>query len=767
MNTGKHTRLVAIVTVLIMVFGIVAFQGDSTAFAASTVTINATNVTLYGLDDWAKEYISIPSNLNTTYQLSVSGATTASYSVIEGNSVVVSKTGKLEPNVTTWYWYGNVGYSSPVSGQEPTSVTNEIQYGKSVISVTAGGKTFTVNVEVKDYADVYADEIMDAYIAENITADMETYEKLEQVAKFVADREYSVYYQSAAGLIVSGGGDCWASTNTIIAMAKKLGLKAWARNGNRDLGAGSGHMNAMVSDGREYFEVEAGYSSAAPRPYNVTKRENLYSTKYNSTYGGIEIYQYDGETVPEVLNIPGEIDGQPVVGIGEKFLSMERGVTKVVLPSTIKYIGNSAFNSCLKLTTINIPASVESLGDFVFTGCSSLKNVSASGVYTYDAGALYKNKEILVYAPCAANITIPEGITEIADYAFYYNANVKSLTVPSSVTKIGEGAFGNCTSLETVTFQGSNLKEIGNFAFAYTDLTYLTIPSSVVTIGENMMVYANDVKLIVTKGSAAETYAKNNNVTCYNPDNVPAETVKLSKNQVTLYVGQTDTLKGTVTPTFASNKLTWKTSNAKVASVANGKITAKAAGTATITVTAAGGETATCKVTVKTGASSIKLKTKSVTLGVKETYKLDTTIKPSNLKIGCTWSSSNTKVAAVSKTGKVTAKKVGTATITVKTANGKKATCKIVVKKAPTTVKLNKKTLKLAKGKSYTLVPKFSKYAAANAVNVKWTTSNSKVVSIKKLSGGKCKITAKKKGTATITYKTYNNKKAKCKVTVK
>ncbi|MDE6023845.1 MAG: leucine-rich repeat protein [Lachnospiraceae bacterium] len=763
---GKHKRVIALFTTLIMFCSILTFGGGNTVFAASTVTINATSVTLYGLDDWAQEYISIPSDLNQTFQLNVSGATTVTYSVIEGNSVIVSQSGMLEPKVTTWYWYGNMGTTSKYPNQTPTRVTNDIQYGKSVVKVTAGSQTFNVNVEVKDYADVYANEIMDEYISKNITEDMDTYDKLEKIAKFVADREYSVYYQSAAGLIVSGGGDCWASTNTVIAMAKKIGLNAWHRNGNRDIGAGSGHMNAMVSDGSEYFEVEAGYSGNAPRPYHVTRRTSLYSTRYSSEYDGIEIYQYDGENMPAVLNLPDEIGGEPVVGIGEKFAISERGLTKVVLPSTIKYIGNDAFNSCENLETINIPSSVENIGSRVFTRCSSLKNVDSQSVYTFESGVLYKNKTILVCAPYAAKVTIPETVTEIADYAFYYNDNITALTVPSSVTKIGEAAFGN-SSLSTITLQGNNLKEIGNFAFAYTNLKYVTIPSSVTTMGEYMMKYADEVKLIVTKGSAAETFAQNNSVTYYNPDNIPADSVKLNKTQVTLYVGQTDTLKGSIEPAFSSGTLTWKTSNAKVAAVSNGKITAKGAGTATITATAVGGKTATCKVTVKAGATSIKLKDKSVTLGVKETYKLKATIAPSTVTIGCTWGVANTKVATVSKSGKVTAKKVGTTTVTVKTANGKKATCKIVVKKAPTTVKLNKQTLKLNKGKSYTLAPKLSKYVAANAANVKWATSNSKVVSIKKLSSGKCKITAKKKGTATITYKTYNGKKAKCKVTVK
>ena len=56
------------------------------------------------------------------------------------------------------------------------------------------------------------------------------------------------------------------------------------------------------------------------------------------------------------------------------------------------------------------------------------------------------------------------------------------------------------------------------------------------------------------------------------------------------------------------------------------------------------------------------------------------TVYPSNASNKkCTWSSSNTSVATVDSNGKVTAKKAGTATITVKTSNGKTATCKVTV----------------------------------------------------------------------------------------
>ena len=77
--------------------------------------------------------------------------------------------------------------------------------------------------------------------------------------------------------------------------------------------------------------------------------------------------------------------------------------------------------------------------------------------------------------------------------------------------------------------------------------------------------------------------------------------------------------------------------------------------------------------------TSVKLNKTSLTLGVGETYTLTKSVTPSNASTSYTWSSSNTSVATVDSNGKVTAKKTGTANITVKTSNGKTATCKVTV----------------------------------------------------------------------------------------
>ena len=242
--------------------------------------------------------------------------------------------------------------------------------------------------------------------------------------------------------------------------------------------------------------------------------------------------------------------------------------------------------------------------------------------------------------------------------------------------------------------------------------------------------------------------------------------VTLSKTAAKLELKKTLTLKATITPSYAGQKtLTWSSGNTAVATVsAGGKVTAKKKGTATITVEAVGGKKASCKVTViGIQPVSVKPSLTSKTLEVGSSVTLKGTVTPADAENKTlTWSSNNTAVATVSSGGKVTAKKKGTATITVKTVNGKKATCKVtVIGIRPTAVTLNLTAKKLEEGSSVTLKGTVTPSGAENKT-LTWSSSDTTVATVS--SGGK--VTAKKKGTATITAKTVNNKKAVCKVTV-
>ena len=103
-------------------------------------------------------------------------------------------------------------------------------------------------------------------------------------------------------------------------------------------------------------------------------------------------------------------------------------------------------------------------------------------------------------------------------------------------------------------------------------------------------------------------------------------------------------------------------------------------GTVSITANTSCGKKATCKVTVKVPATKVKLNKTKATVAKGRTLTLKATMTPSSSTDKLTWTSSNKKVATVDKNGKVKALKKGTATITVKTASGKKAACKITVK---------------------------------------------------------------------------------------
>ncbi len=244
---------------------------------------------------------------------------------------------------------------------------------------------------------------------------------------------------------------------------------------------------------------------------------------------------------------------------------------------------------------------------------------------------------------------------------------------------------------------------------------------------------------------------------------VPVRGITLSKTNLTLAPGKSETLKVTFNPSNATNKgLTWKTSNDKVATVVNGKVTAKKAGKATITVTTKdGGFKKTCQVTVKIPVKSVSLNKAKLTLGAKEKFTLKATVKPNNATSKkVSWNSSNKKVATVSSKGVVTTKKTGKVTITAK-ADGKSKKCTITVKKAPNKITLNAKRKILKKGKTFKIKAKLPKNTASYKITYK--TSNKKVATVS-ASG---KVTAKKKGKATITVTTFNKKKATLKITVR
>jgi len=228
--------------------------------------------------------------------------------------------------------------------------------------------------------------------------------------------------------------------------------------------------------------------------------------------------------------------------------------------------------------------------------------------------------------------------------------------------------------------------------------------------------------------------------------------VALNKDALPLTVGKTEKLIATVSPTNAANKaISWTSSNTSAATVSTaGLVTAVAVGTSVITVTTLDGSfTDTCDVTVSSASTTVPvtgvtLDIKSKTIPYGGTVQLTAKVQPTNATDpAVTWTSSSSSVATVSTAGLVTAKGLGTATITVKTHDGSKtATASITV--VPS-ISLDKSSLALDAGHSAKLVATIGPSTASNKT-VTWTTSDQDVAAV--LDGTVLGIKA---GTATVT----------------
>ena len=280
-------------------------------------------------------------------------------------------------------------------------------------------------------------------------------------------------------------------------------------------------------------------------------------------------------------------------------------------------------------------------------------------------------------------------------------------------------------------------------------VTWKSSNAAVATVdaaGKVTAVKAGEATITVTTEDGAKTAACKVTVT------MPVSGVTLNKTALTLNIGANETLTATVAPANATNKkVTWKSSNAAVATVdANGKVTAVKAGEATITVTTEdGGKTATCKVTVKPNlVSEITLAALAIYVG--ESKAITATVKPDDAtNKALTWKSSDATVATVDATGKVTGKKIGTATITATAQDGSgvSGSCTVTVLSAVKKVTVEPANLTLGKNKSYTLTATVDAQPGTDT-GVTWTSSDTTIATVD--ATGKV-TTTDKVGTVTIT----------------
>jgi hypothetical protein len=176
--------------------------------------------------------------------------------------------------------------------------------------------------------------------------------------------------------------------------------------------------------------------------YQINSGDTVTITRYYGNGGSVEI--------------PSEIDGKTVTGIGEgafKNSPNPNNITSVTIPDSVTGIGKNAFFECINLTSVSIGNSVTTIGDGAFMLCSSLTSV-----------------------------TIPNSVTSIGEWAFYGCTNLTSVNIPNRVTSIGGATFSGCSNLTSIIIPDS-VTSIGLSAFdACYKLTSIIIPNSVKSI---------------------------------------------------------------------------------------------------------------------------------------------------------------------------------------------------------------------------------------------------------------------------------------------
>jgi uncharacterized protein YjdB len=274
----------------------------------------------------------------------------------------------------------------------------------------------------------------------------------------------------------------------------------------------------------------------------------------------------------------------------------------------------------------------------------------------------------------------------------------------------------------------------------------------------------------VTNGALAGTMGKSLRIEAVEIriiPNIPSTSIGLNKSSGSLAIGQTDTLVTSITPYNSTDAIKWTSTNSAVASVDElGKVTGKVVGTSTIVASTDSGFSASCTYTVTTDpipVTKIKLSKNTDTISLRTADTLTATITPTNAtNKNIDWVSSNPSVATVSN-GVVTAGTIGVTTITaINSDSGQSDTCIVTVTSIAVTSIRIKATSTIGIGGVDILDVTFTPTTATNQ-NIRWTSSNSSVVSV----DGNGVVTGISKGAALITAISEDSGKiATCTVTV-
>jgi hypothetical protein len=187
----------------------------------------------------------------------------------------------------------------------------------------------------------------------------------------------------------------------------------------------------------------------------------------------------------------------------------------IILPASLRSIGDHAFSYCRDLTSVTLPASLTSIGGTAFSFCSSLTfTVAVTGAWTTTAnGKILIEDGTTVVAGSGASDSVDlsslTGLTSIGENAFLGCSDLTSITLPARLTSIGWGAFQNCSGLTSVTLPAS-LTTIADYAFVRCDrLSAISLPTSLAYVGSSTFAGCDDLQTVVFGGNGVTINSAN------------------------------------------------------------------------------------------------------------------------------------------------------------------------------------------------------------------------------------------------------------------
>ena len=235
------------------------------------------------------------------------------------------------------------------------------------------------------------------------------------------------------------------------------------------------------------YEFSAQCSSGQTLYYKIIDATNHYAEVVAPCIGDYNVPSWYGFTMPiGDLVLPENVDYEgtvySVISIGVGAFGDCHGITSIIIPNSVREIGEAAFAGCIGCTgSLIIPNSVTSIGHVAFNSCCGLSElILGNSVTSIGDGAFIACEGL------SGDLVIPNSVTSIGRDAFNGCCGFTgNLVIPNSVTSIGEEAFHGCNGFTGNLIISSCLTEISRGVFSGCSgfSGSLIIPNSITSIG--------------------------------------------------------------------------------------------------------------------------------------------------------------------------------------------------------------------------------------------------------------------------------------------